>query len=185
MSSTESDPRQARSTGAGLNDNDQGGDPAADLDQLRQDLATAQDRALRAQADLDNYRKRMRREMDEERRYAYLPLLRDLLPVLDNIALATKAAENSPEAAGLLTGVKMVAEQLEGVLQRHHCRRIDAQLGSPFDPSLHEAIGTRPSGDHPPHTVLEVTRAGYQMHDRVVRPAQVVVSTAAAPDKPG
>ena len=86
---------------------------APELEQLRQDLSMAQDRALRAQADLENYRKRMRREMDDERKYAQLPLLRDLLPALDNIALAIKAADAAPDASGLLAGVRMVAQQLD------------------------------------------------------------------------
>lgn len=151
-----------------------------EVDVLRQELDAAKDRALRAQAELDNYRKRARREMEDERRYAQLPLLRDLLPVIDNIGRALQAAEKSPDGAGLLDGVKLVAQQLEGVLARHHCTRI-AALHQPFDPHLHEAILQQPSGDYPSGTVLQVTQEGYQLHDRVVRPAQVIVS--AAPDE--
>jgi molecular chaperone GrpE len=146
---------------------------------LRNELAAAKDRALRAQAELDNYRKRMRKEMDDERRYAQLPLLSDLLPVLDNVSRAIQAAEKSPDAAGLLAGFKMVAQQLEGVLARHHCQRIDA-LHKPFDPHLHAAILQQPSSEHPSNTVIQVAQDGYQLHDRVLRPAQVIVSTAVA-----
>jgi molecular chaperone GrpE len=169
------------------NDNSAGAEPAEmaapELEQLRQDLAMAQDRALRAQADLENYRKRMRREMDEERRYAQLPLIRDVLPVLDNIALALKAADAArdgaaAEGAGLVQGVRMVAQQLEGALKQHGLQRVAAEEGGAFDPHLHEAVGARPNVQHPSNTVLEVLRAGYQLHDRVVRPAQVVVSQA-------
>ena len=150
---------------------------AREADGLRQELEAAKDRALRAQAELENYRKRARREMEEERRYAQLPLLKDLLPVIDNIGRALQAAEKSPDGAGLLDGVKLVAQQLDGVLTRHHCTRIDARH-QPFDPHLHEAILQQPSGDYPPGTVLNVTQEGYQLHDRVVRPAQVIVSAA-------
>ncbi|HVX15884.1 MAG TPA: nucleotide exchange factor GrpE [Pirellulales bacterium] len=146
---------------------------------LRGELAAARDRALRAQAELENSRRRMRKEMEDERRYAQLPLLGDLLPVIDNVQRAIQAAEKSPEAGGLLAGFKMVAQQLEGVLSRHHCTRIDA-LHKPFDPHLHAAILQQPSNEYPPNTVVHVAQDGYQLHDRVLRPAQVIVSTSAA-----
>lgn len=151
--------------------------PPGDAETLRQELDAAKDRALRVQAELENYRKRARREMEEERRYAQLPLLNDLLPVIDNIGRALQSAEKNPDGAGLLEGVKLVAQQLDGVLARHHCTRIEA-LGKPFDPHLHQAILQQPSAEHPAATVLTVTQEGYQLHDRVVRPAQVIVSTA-------
>lgn len=150
-----------------------------DLETLRQELDAAKDRALRLQAELENYRKRVRREMDDERRYAQLPLLKELLPVIDNIGRALQSAEKSPDSSGLLEGVKLVAQQLDSVLSRHHCQRIEA-LHQPFDPHLHEAILQQPSADHPAGTVLNVTQEGYQLHDRVVRPAQVIVSTTPA-----
>ena len=150
-------------------------DPTA---QLQAELDDAKDRALRAQAELENVRKRLRREMDDERKYALMPLVADLLPVGDNIARAVTAAEKSPEASGLLDGVKLVAQQLEGVLARHNTKRIEA-LGKPFDPNVHAAILQQPSADQPANTVLQVAQEGYQLHDRVVRPAQVIVSKAA------
>lgn len=146
---------------------------------LREEIDAAKDRVLRAQAELDNYRKRTRKEMEDERRYAQLPLLGDLLPVLDNMQRAIQAAEKSPEASGFLAGYKMLAEQLEGVLSRHHCKRIEA-LHQPFDPHLHAAIMQQPSSEYPAGTVLQVAQEGYQLHDRVVRPSQVVVSAPPA-----
>ena len=107
-------------------------------------LDDASDRVLRAQAELDNYRKRVRREMEDERRYATLPLLRDLLPVLDNIQRAIAAAEKSPGGGSLLDGVKLVAQTLEAALAQHDCKRIDA-LHKPFDPAFHQAISQQPS----------------------------------------
>jgi len=141
--------------------------------------AEANDRALRTQAELDNYRKRARRELDDERKYANLPLLRDLLPVLDNIQRAIAAAQKSPEGSSLLEGIKMVAQNLQAALARHQCVRIEA-LHKPFDPTYHEAISQQPSEEFSPHTVLLVAQDGYILHDRVVRPAQVIVSTAPA-----
>ncbi len=146
------------------------------LRSLRTELQEAKDRALRIQAELENYRRRAAREMQEERRYANLSLMRDLLPVLDNMARAIEAAEKTHDAAGLLEGVKMVGRQLEEVLQRHQCVRIQA-LHEPFDPHLHEAISQQPSDEHPVGTVVLETQTGFQLHDRVVRPSQVIVSS--------
>ncbi len=147
-----------------------------ELEQLRTELKEAKDRALRSQAELENYRKRVARQMAEERRYANLPLMRDLLPVLDNMQRAIAAAEKTHDTAGLLEGVKMVAQQLEDVLGRHACVRIGA-LNKPFDPHRHEAVSQQASEEHPNNTVLLVTQTGFQLHDRVVRPSQVIVST--------
>ncbi len=163
-------------------------EPAADdlnrdIDQLRAQLDSAKDRALRFQAELDNYRKRVGRQMDEERRYAQVPLIGDLLPVLDNVGRAIEAAEKSADAASLLEGFKLVARQLQTVLERHHCTKIEA-LCQPFDPHWHEAILQQPSGEVPPNTVLHVTQTGYRVYDRVVRPAQVIVSAALPETKP-
>jgi molecular chaperone GrpE len=144
-------------------------------EKLRAELAAAKDRELRAHAELDNVRKRAARELDERLRYANLGLLRDLLPVIDNIERAIEAAEKSADAALLLEGFKIVDQQLGEVLNRHHCTRIEA-LHTPFDPNVHHAVMQQPSEEHPANTVLMVTQNGYQLHDRVVRPSQVIVS---------
>jgi len=147
------------------------------IEALREELEAAKDRALRSQAELENYRKRAVREMQDLHRYANLPLMRDLLPVLDNIDRAIEAAEKTHDTASLLDGVKMVARQFADVFEKHHCTEIEA-LDQPFDPHLHEAISQQPSDDHPPGTVVMVTQPGFQLHDRVVRPSQVIVSKA-------
>jgi molecular chaperone GrpE len=166
-----------------LDDRDSGGDEGQmmqdELERIRGELTEAQDRTLRVQAELENYRRRSRREMEDERKYANLPLLRDLLPVVDNIQRAIQAAEKAGEAGTLLDGIKMVAQTLENALARHQATKIDA-LHKPFDPAVHEAISQQPSADYPEHTVLLVAQDGYLLHDRVVRPAQVIVSTAPA-----
>lgn len=150
--------------------------PEAIIEDLRAELKSANDQTLRAQADLENFRKRLYRQMDDERKYANLPLLRDLLTVIDNLERAIGSAGGDEGNSGLVEGVKMVAQQFRNVLEQHHCRRIEAK-GRPFDPNLHEAIAQQPSADHPEGTVLEETLVGYQLHDRVVRPSQVLVST--------
>lgn len=151
-------------------------EPADMVASLRAELAAAEDRVLRSRAELENYRKRATRQMDDERRYANLPLMRDLLPVMDNLDRAIEAAEKNQDATSLLEGVKMLAQQFEGVLQQHHCLEI-AALGEPFDPHLHEAILQQPSEEHTPGTVTMVTQTGFQLHDRVVRPSQVIVAS--------
>jgi molecular chaperone GrpE len=152
--------------------------PGADdsVQKLRAELEAAKERELRCHAELDNYRKRAARELEERLRYANLGLLRDLMPVIDNVGRAIQAAEQKADAAALLEGFKMVDQQLDDVLRRHHCTRIEA-LHTPFDPNVHHAIMQQPSEEHPANTVLLVAQNGYQLHDRVVRPSQVIVST--------
>jgi molecular chaperone GrpE len=142
---------------------------------LTAQLKEEQNRSLRIQADMENLRKRMRREMEEDRKFAALPLLRDLLPVIDNLNRAIGSVSPDESSTGLLEGVKMVEQQLRGVLQNHNCQVIDAE-GQAFNPNWHEAILEQPSAEHPKGTVLQVTQTGYRLHDRVIRPSQVIVS---------
>jgi molecular chaperone GrpE len=159
-------------------------DLRAQVQSLQADLAAAEGRVLRAHAELENYRKRANRHLEDEKKYAPLPLLRDLLPVVDNLERAIQSADQEGGSARMLEGVKMVSQLLAMVLERHHCRQIEAQ-GAVFDPHVHEAIAQLPSEQVPPGTVIEVAQNGYQLYDRVVRPSQVVVSgrpAAARPD---
>lgn len=150
-------------------------DPEKEVEELQAAVAEANSRVLRSQAELENFRKRVYRQMDEERKYAGLPLLRDLLPVIDNLDRAIEAAEQNDNSTSLLEGVKMVAQQFSAILEQNHCKKIDAE-GATFDPHLHEALAQQPSEEHPAGCVLEVMQIGYQLHDRVVRPSQVFVS---------
>jgi molecular chaperone GrpE len=132
---------------------------------------------LRAQAELENYRKRVQREAEEMRQYQALPLSRDLLPVLDNLRRALQAAERSPNIQELVDGVRLVTKQFEDALAKHGLTPIDA-AGKPFDPNLHQALQQIPSAEHPPMTVLSELERGYVLKDRVVRPTSVIVSQA-------
>lgn len=143
---------------------------------LEAEVEEANRRVLMAQADVENFRKRMRRDYEEQLRYAATPLLRDVLDVLDNLRRAIEAANSNDAAAGLRDGVAMVAKQLEDTILKHHCRPIPAE-GELFDPNYHEAISQMPSETHPAGTVAHEAVRGYQLHDRVVRPSQVIVST--------
>jgi molecular chaperone GrpE len=132
-----------------------------------------------AMADLDNYRRRARKEADEARRFAVLPLAEDLLPALDNLQRALEAAKTATDAGQLVQGVQMVARQFDEILGRHQILPIEA-LGKPFDPNLHRALQQIPGSDQPPMTVLMEYERGYQMHDRVVRPSTVIVAAPPA-----
>jgi len=153
-------------------------DPESDVARLAEQARQAQATALRHQAELENFRKRMRRQMEDERRYAALPLMADLLAVVDNLDRALDASGKNENASGLLEGVRMVAAQLQQVLEKHGCQSM-AAVGQPFDPHFHEALAPEQTEEYPPGVVTRVTQTGYQLHDRVVRPAQVFVSTAA------
>ena len=156
--------------------------PVVDVDQLRDEVRQAQDRALRAHAELENVRKRTQREIADVRRFAALPLLRDLLTVADNLDRAIAAAERSDQNQGLLEGVRMVAQQLHVMLENHGCTRIDAD-GQPFDPHFHEAILQQPSSQVPAGTIIHVAQNGYQLNGRVIRPSQVIVAAAPPTDE--
>jgi molecular chaperone GrpE len=162
-------------------------DPATtgDSASLEQQLAAALverdanfERILRAQADFDNFRKRMQRDADEERKFAPLPIVRDLLPAFDNLRRAVDAARPVAEASNLVQGIDLVLQQIEQMLGKYGVTPIPA-VGQAFDPHLHEALTQMPSADHPPMTVLQELERGYKLHDRVVRPGKVIVSQAA------
>ena len=156
-----------------------------DATSLEQQLAAAlaerdanYERFLRAQAEFDNYRKRVQRDLDEERKFAPLPIVRDLLPSLDNLRRAVDAARPVAEASILVQGIDLVLQQIEQTLDRYGVTPIPS-VGQPFDPHLHEALTQLPSKEHPPMTVLQELERGYKLHDRVVRPGKVIVSKSA------
>lgn len=153
----------------------------ADLAAITAERDEAQEKWLRTEAELENYRKRVRRETEELLRFQSLPLARDLLPALDNLDRAIAAAESSGNLEDLIQGIHMVSQQFRDVLSRHSVERIPAE-GEPFDPNRHEAVQQVPSADHPPMTVLQELETGYKLHDRVIRPTKVLVS-AAPPDE--
>lgn len=145
------------------------------VEKLKQDLVDAEKRVLLAQADLENYRKRVRRERDDELKFANVPLITDLLPVVDNLQRALQSAEGSEQAGGIIDGIKLVEKQLLEAMKKRGCEPIEA-VGQPFDPNFHEAIMQQPSADVEPNTVLLVAQQGYKMFDRCIRASQVIVS---------
>ena len=147
---------------------------AADLAILRGELARQRDDYLRLAADFDNYKKRTRRDSDQQAAAQKDAFISDLLPTLDNLERAL-ASEQSPACASLRQGVTLTLQQLNEVLQRHGIQAV-ADIGSPFDPHRHEAISMRHDPGQPDQVVLEVIQRGYCRGDKVFRPAQVIVN---------
>jgi molecular chaperone GrpE len=134
----------------------------------------------RTRADFENYQKRILRDLAEERRYCHGDFARELLPVLDNLQRALEAARRQGEKGPLIQGVILVESQLLEIFRRFGITRIDP-CGQPFDAALHEAVLEEPRTDVAPGTVVQVLEAGFRLHERVLRPARVVV---AAPPQP-
>jgi len=158
-----------------------GADTPTLAEQLQAALAERdqfKDKCARTMADLDNFRKRIYREMDDERKFQAVPLLKSLLPVFDGLDRAVAAAAQSKNFDDLLNGVQLTIKQIDTALAAQGAKPIVA-LGQPFDPNFHEAISQAPSAEHPPMTVLHDVERGYQVHDRVIRPSKVIVSIAA------
>lgn len=159
--------------------------PAAEAVALaKKEAAENYDRYLRAVADLENFRRRTTREKEELRQFAAARVLEDLMPVMDNLALALKAARQpGAELGALVGGVDMVLTQLKTALANHGLKEIDP-AGQNFDANFHEAVSTLPSPEVPEGHVLTVVRTGYSLNGRLLRPATVVVSSgAAAPEE--
>ena len=155
-----------------------GGDsPPADLERLLAEAEAKRDEYLdlaqRVQADFENYRKRAAREQERLVAHAHERLVRELLPILDDLERALEAAERHEEAA-LVEGVQLVQQSLRRALAKEGLAEIETEGG--FDPHVHEALLTRPAEGAEAGSVLEVVQRGYRVGDRVVRPAKVIVA---------
>ncbi|MGC1184844.1 MAG: nucleotide exchange factor GrpE [Candidatus Dormiibacterota bacterium] len=148
------------------------------LAELERELAQVNSTYLRLAADFENYRRRKAQEIEENARYGTVGLLQALLPGIDNLA---RAVSHIPADAkdGLAEGLRLTIKQFEDGLASQGIRRIPA-VGEVFNPRLHDAVLTVPAGEAQPGTVVAELAAGYQVHDRVVRPAQVSVAEAVA-----
>jgi molecular chaperone GrpE len=160
-------------------DSDASSSPESELERLRREVQDKQDRLLRALAETDNVRRRAQRDREDYVRYANESLLRDLVPVLDNLDRALAAARTGGGGT-VVEGVELIQRELLRVLERSGLTRYSA-VGLRFDPARHEAIARVVSGEAAPDTVVQETAPGYLLHGRVLRPAMVAV--AAAPDE--
>ena len=153
-------------------------DSTARAAQTQKRLEETHERFVRVSADFDNFRKRAAREREETVKLANERLLKDLLPVVDNLERAV--ATGSGDGEGLLAGVKMVLKQFQDTLGRYGVTGFSA-VGEPFDPARHEALMQQESADVAPGTVVAEMTRGYLLNDKLVRPAAVVVAKAPAP----
>jgi len=158
------------------------GDPIADLkvrlEAAEQARQAEQDRYMRLYAEFDNYKKRTAREMSEFRKYATENLIKELIPVVDNLERAiSSSGEDTQDKSCILEGVEMTRKEILRVLEKYEVKPIDA-LGMPFDPNFHEAVGQEESETEADNIVVRELLKGYTMHDRLIRPTMVIVSKA-------
>ena len=146
------------------------------IQKLQDELKESEKRVLLAQADLENFRRRVRRESQDQIKYAGSGLMTDLLESVDNLHRAIESYEADPNGDGLRDGVKLVTDQIMESLAKRDCKAIEA-LGQAFDPNQHQALQMQPSEEYDANVVMQDLRTGYMLHDRVLRPSQVFVST--------
>jgi molecular chaperone GrpE len=150
------------------------------LEAATAEAAAAHDKYVRTVAESENFKKRMQREKADAVRFAVEGFARDLIPVLDSLELAVAHAPKDGAARPVVEGIQMTLKLFKDVLERHGIREFEVRPGSPFDPNLHEASGTRAEPGTAPNTVLEQLQKGYSLHERLLRPARVLVAAAAA-----
>ncbi len=164
---------------------DDGNDPAepagdeTPLQQAERERDEYKDKWLRAQAEAQNQARRLRLDREEAVRFATADFARALLGVVDDFERTLEAAEDGSDAEALVQGVRIVYDHLLKVLHEHHVTGIES-VGQPFDPSCHEALTQQPSDEHPQGTVMQEVQRGYRLHDRVLRPARVIISSGPA-----
>jgi len=154
-------------------------DPMEDLAQklaaAESDAKKAYDQFLRASAELENYKKRTQKEMAEFKKFANESLLKELLVVVDNLERAIETPQNGGSETQIAAGVDLTLKELLKIFQKFGVQPIES-LGEPFDPALHQAMLQQEVADQPHNTVINELQRGYLLHDRLLRPAMVVVS---------
>jgi len=151
-------------------------EPTAKVQQLERQVA---DYKLLL-ADVQNSSRRLKDDADRQKKYFAEPLARDVLGLLDNLERTREAGVAKGESGVLLDGVTATIGAALDMLKRHSVRKIDVEPGSPFDPNLHMAVGQQPSAEIPAGDVFSVLQAGFTFHDRVLRPATVMVASEPA-----
>jgi len=157
------------------------------IEQLAQQLTEATRRAednwdkfVRTQAELENLRRRSEKELQNANKYALEKFSKELLSVVDSLELGLQAAVGeAPDVMRLREGMELTLKQLNSALEKFSVRAVDP-LGEKFNPDLHQAMAMQPSADVEPNTVVRVFQKGYLLHDRLLRPALVVIAQAAA-----
>lgn len=177
LDSSLKDDRPAEDTASAPPEEETQPEVAAPKPDERQEL---QDKYLRLAAEFENYKRRAQRDQREYVQFANEGLLKELLPIVDNLERAIQASKEQRESEGLVQGVELTLKQFLETLMKFGVRRIDS-VGTLFDPALHQAVARVESADAPENTVLEEYQKGYLLHDRVLRAAMVAVAVATAP----
>ncbi len=154
-------------------------DPDGGIEALREERDLLRDRLMRALADAENTRKRAERDRREGLMYGGAKLARDMLPVYDHLSRALDAAgeEMKGNASALYEGIDLTLRELVNVLSKHGVERVAPQPGDAFDPHLHQAMFEAPVPDFAAGQIIQVMAVGFRMHDQLLRPAQVGVSS--------
>lgn len=150
-------------------------DVRAALVQCQQELQEAKNAILRAHADFDNFRKRMRAERDQEFNRGSERVLTDLLPIVDDFDRALAAVNDQSTVESLTQGIQLIYRQLLSFLQKNNITPMEV-LGKPFDPKYHDAIARVATDEHPEHTIIGEIQRGYTKNEETFRPAKVAVS---------
>ena len=155
------------------------------LETAQQEAQANYDRLLRSTAEFENYKKRSARELQDFRKYANEALLKEMLPVVDNLELAAKTArEDGNGQESLADGIDLTLKEILRVLNKFGVQAVEA-LNQPFDPVFHQAVVGEESDKHPKNTVIQELQKGYTLHDRLLRPSMVVVAKPRAEGGPG
>jgi len=160
---------------------DEGGKPGGAEEQLvavQREADAQRERALRTMADLENYRKRVQRERQDETKFRAFEPMRELLDVLDNLE---RALASDGTVDDLKAGVEMIRKQMGNLLENNKVERVNGAVGQAFDPSVHEAVSRHEDPNVTAPTVSEELQAGYTMHDRLLRPSVVKVAMPPIP----
>lgn len=155
--------------------NDEHAVPAGELEKARAEAHEANDKYLRLYAETENYKKRMAREWVDRERFCNEGLIRELLPVTDNLERALAHADETGGTEGLVEGVKMVHKQLSDALGKFGVKPVEC-VGLPFDPASQQAMTQVETDEHDEGTVVQEFQKGYFLHERILRPAMVVVA---------
>ena len=147
----------------------------SELEKNQQENQKNHDLYLRSLAELENFKKRAARDKEEYSKFALLPLIQKLLPVIDDLERALAQFDSSKDLEGLSKGVEMITRSLQEIIKNEGVEPIEA-LGQPFDPQYHQPLIVEESDEHPENTIIEEFQTGYILHGRVIRPSLVKVS---------
>lgn len=152
-----------------------------EIQELKDQVEAEKDRALRLSAEFENYKKRTQRETNDFKKFANESIFRQLLSVVDNLERAISAAEENSEESALFEGVKLTHKDIIKLFETFNVKSVNADNES-FDPNFHQAVTQEETDEFPDNTVTKVLQKGYLLHDRLIRPAMVVVSKKAKKD---